>query len=52
MYKLIGIISNFMPKEIYFIGAEELRYSISRNSYIRTQTFVILNIDEQVYYRK
>lgn len=52
MYKLIRIISNFMPKEINFIGAEEIRYSINRNSYIRTQTFVILNIYEQVSYRK
>lgn len=52
MYKLIRIISNFMPKEINFIGAKEIRYSINRNSYIRTQTFVILNIYEQVSYRK
>lgn len=52
MYKLIGIISNFMPKEINFIRAEEIQYSINRNSYIRTQTFVIFTIYEQVPYRK
>ncbi len=50
MYKLITIISNFMPKEINFIGDKDLRYSINRNSYIRSQTFVIHSIHEQISY--